>query len=137
MIDCPALKLRGGRLALGLDTLERGIGCQIGHVLEIIRLRGRERVVGRVVERRVLLGRRTLVGQEGNVVGAVVDHEHVRKTAAREVAQDHGIGARTGRVVDGGVERAVADCLAEYGPSARIAVIPKGPYVLPYVAGRA
>jgi nickel-dependent lactate racemase len=32
------------------------------------------------------------------------------------------------------VEKAVADCLAEYGPEARIAVIPKGPYVLPYVA---
>jgi nickel-dependent lactate racemase len=32
------------------------------------------------------------------------------------------------------VEQAVADSLAEYGPSARIAVIPKGPYVLPYVA---
>jgi lactate racemase len=32
------------------------------------------------------------------------------------------------------VERAVADCLTEYGPSARVAVIPKGPYVLPYVA---
>jgi nickel-dependent lactate racemase len=32
------------------------------------------------------------------------------------------------------VEQAVADCLAEYGPRARIAVIPKGPYVLPYVA---
>ena len=32
------------------------------------------------------------------------------------------------------VEQAVADCLAEYGPQARIAVIPKGPYVLPYVA---
>jgi nickel-dependent lactate racemase len=32
------------------------------------------------------------------------------------------------------VEQAVADCLAEYGPSARVAVIPKGPYVLPYVA---
>ncbi len=31
------------------------------------------------------------------------------------------------------VEQAVADSLAEYGPSARIAVIPKGPYVLPYV----
>ena len=25
-------------------------------------------------------------------------------------------------------------CLAEYGPQARVAVIPKGPYVLPYVA---
>src|SRR5207245_2858793 len=28
------------------------------------------------------------------------------------------------------VEQAVADCLTEYGPTARIAVIPKGPYVL-------
>jgi nickel-dependent lactate racemase len=32
------------------------------------------------------------------------------------------------------VEQAVADCLQEYGPQAKIAVIPKGPYVLPYVA---
>jgi nickel-dependent lactate racemase len=32
------------------------------------------------------------------------------------------------------VEQAVADCLAEYGPQAKVAVIPKGPYVLPYVA---
>jgi nickel-dependent lactate racemase len=32
------------------------------------------------------------------------------------------------------VEQAVADCVAEYGPQTRIAVIPKGPYVLPYVA---
>jgi nickel-dependent lactate racemase len=32
------------------------------------------------------------------------------------------------------VEKAVADCLTDYGPNARIAVIPKGPYVLPYVA---
>jgi nickel-dependent lactate racemase len=32
------------------------------------------------------------------------------------------------------VETAVADCLTEYGSDARIAVIPKGPYVLPYVA---
>jgi nickel-dependent lactate racemase len=32
------------------------------------------------------------------------------------------------------VEQAVADCLVQYGPSARVAVIPKGPYVLPYVA---
>jgi nickel-dependent lactate racemase len=32
------------------------------------------------------------------------------------------------------VERAVADCLAEYGPGARVGVIPKGPYVLPYLA---
>jgi lactate racemase len=32
------------------------------------------------------------------------------------------------------VEQAVADCLKEYGPQAKVAVIPKGPYVLPYVA---
>jgi nickel-dependent lactate racemase len=32
------------------------------------------------------------------------------------------------------VEQAVADSLAEYGPAAKVAVIPKGPYVLPYVA---
>jgi nickel-dependent lactate racemase len=31
------------------------------------------------------------------------------------------------------VEAAVADCMKEYGPKARIAVIPKGPYVLPQV----
>lgn len=31
------------------------------------------------------------------------------------------------------VEQAVADCLAEYGEEAQVAVIPKGPYVLPYV----
>src|SRR5207302_10622684 len=32
------------------------------------------------------------------------------------------------------VEKAVAESLAEYGPGAKVAVIPKGPYVLPYVA---
>ena len=31
------------------------------------------------------------------------------------------------------VEQAVADSLTEYGPAARVAVIPKGPYVLPSV----
>ncbi len=31
------------------------------------------------------------------------------------------------------VEKAIADCLEEYGPNARIGVIPKGPYVLPFV----
>lgn len=35
------------------------------------------------------------------------------------------------------VEQAVTDSLAEYGPAAKLAVIPKGPYVLPYVAGAA
>jgi nickel-dependent lactate racemase len=32
------------------------------------------------------------------------------------------------------VDEAVLDSLAEYGPDARVAVIPKGPYVLPRVA---
>ena len=32
------------------------------------------------------------------------------------------------------VEEAVASALEDYGPDARIAVIPKGPYVLPVVA---
>jgi nickel-dependent lactate racemase len=32
------------------------------------------------------------------------------------------------------VEKAVADSLRDYGPTALVAVIPKGPYVLPYVA---
>src|SRR5438128_7238496 len=32
------------------------------------------------------------------------------------------------------VEKAVEDSLAQYGPRAKIGVIPKGPYVLPYVA---
>ena len=31
------------------------------------------------------------------------------------------------------VEQVVAESLAEYGPSARVGVIPKGPYVLPYL----
>jgi nickel-dependent lactate racemase len=33
------------------------------------------------------------------------------------------------------VEQAVAEALREHGPQARVAVIPKGPYVLPYVSG--
>lgn len=33
------------------------------------------------------------------------------------------------------VESAVAEALAEYGPDAKVAVVPKGPYVLPVVAG--
>jgi hypothetical protein len=32
------------------------------------------------------------------------------------------------------IEQAVADSLAEYGPSAKLAVIPKGPYVLAQLA---
>ena len=33
------------------------------------------------------------------------------------------------------VEAAVTESLADYGPGAKLAVIPKGPYVLPYVMG--
>ncbi len=33
------------------------------------------------------------------------------------------------------VEAAVAASLAEYGPEARVAVIPKGPYVMPVLNG--
>lgn len=33
------------------------------------------------------------------------------------------------------VEQAVAESLAEYGPGATLAVIPKGPYVMPVLAG--
>jgi lactate racemase len=33
------------------------------------------------------------------------------------------------------VEAALADSLAEYGPGAQVAVIPKGPYVLPVLMG--
>ena len=32
------------------------------------------------------------------------------------------------------VEAAVAESLAEYGPGAKLAVIPKGPYVIPYLS---
>lgn len=35
------------------------------------------------------------------------------------------------------VEKALAECLEEYGPNARIGVIPKGPYVLPFVEAAA
>jgi nickel-dependent lactate racemase len=50
----------------------------------------------------------------------------------------HGLGAETLRKChvepSPSVEQAVAESLTEYGPQARVAVIPKGPYVLPYVA---
>jgi nickel-dependent lactate racemase len=51
----------------------------------------------------------------------------------------HGLGAETLRACQvepaASVEAAVADSLAEYGPAAKLAVIPKGPYVLPSVMG--
>ncbi|MHB1423138.1 MAG: nickel-dependent lactate racemase family protein [Gemmataceae bacterium] len=61
----------------------------------------------------------------------VVEHCRVKVVS-------HGVSAQTLRrcYVEPAetVEQAVADCLAAYGPKARVAVIPKGPYVLPYVA---
>jgi lactate racemase len=53
------------------------------------------------------------------VVSSGVPAEQLRRCHAEPVAS---------------VEQAVAESLAEYGPNARVAVIPKGPYVLPYVA---
>ena len=51
----------------------------------------------------------------------------------------HGVNAETLRLCQvepaASVEAAVAASLAEYGPTAKLAVIPKGPYVLPYVMG--
>ena len=61
----------------------------------------------------------------------------VRRKAKVKVVSD-GLPAETlgGLFVEAAasVEGAVADSLAEYGPAARIAVIPKGPYVLAQVA---
>ena len=61
----------------------------------------------------------------------------VRRKAKVKIVSD-GIPAETlnGLFVESvpSVEQAVAESLAEYGPDARIAVIPKGPYVLPAVA---
>jgi nickel-dependent lactate racemase len=61
----------------------------------------------------------------------------VRRKAKVKVVSD-GLPATTlgGLFVEAAasVEQAVADSLAEYGPAAKIAVIPKGPYVLAQVA---
>lgn len=62
----------------------------------------------------------------------------VRRKAKVKIVSD-GLSAETinGLFVEWApsVEQAVADSLAEYGPEAHIAVIPKGPYVLPVLAG--
>ena len=61
----------------------------------------------------------------------------VRRKAKVKIVS-HGLSAETlnGLFVESApsVEQAVAQSLVEYGPAARIAVIPKGPYVLPAVA---
>jgi nickel-dependent lactate racemase len=60
----------------------------------------------------------------------------VKRCKVKVVSQ--GLSAETLRGFNvepaGSVEVAVKDCLTAYGPSAKVAVIPKGPYVLPYVA---
>jgi hypothetical protein len=60
----------------------------------------------------------------------------VRRKARVKVVSD-GLAAETlsGLFVEpaASVEAAVAESLAEYGPSATLAVIPKGPYVLAQV----
>ena len=80
-------------------------------------------------------------------LATLVSTDREVRTASTEVVEG---GAIPSRIVDpdglspetlrrclvepaSSVEAAVADCLAEYGPDARIAVIPKGPYVLPCV----
>jgi nickel-dependent lactate racemase len=65
--------------------------------------------------------------------------EEFAKVAARCRIKvvSHGIPAETLRGFHvepaASVESAVAESLAEYGPAAKVAVIPKGPYVLPFV----
>jgi nickel-dependent lactate racemase len=60
----------------------------------------------------------------------------VKKCKVKVVS--HGLPAQTLRGCQvepaATVEQAVADSLQEYGATARVAVIPKGPYVLPYMA---
>jgi nickel-dependent lactate racemase len=59
-----------------------------------------------------------------------------RKARPRFVTQGLAPDVMKGLFVDSipSVEQAIAEALAEYGPNARIAVVPKGPYVLPVVA---
>src|ERR1700733_586333 len=59
-----------------------------------------------------------------------------RKARPRFVTQGLDSATMKGLFVDSvpSVEQAIAEALTEYGPNARIAVVPKGPYVLPVVA---
>jgi nickel-dependent lactate racemase len=59
-----------------------------------------------------------------------------RKARPRFVTQGLNPATMKGLFVDSvpSVEQAIAEALTEYGPNARIAVVPKGPYVLPVVA---
>ena len=61
----------------------------------------------------------------------------VRRKARVKIVSDGLPAGRPGVVLRrAGAERraALADSLAEYGPDAQVAVIPKGPYVLPTLA---
>ncbi len=60
-----------------------------------------------------------------------------RKAKVKMVSQGLSAEVLSGLFVEpvATVEQAVADSLAEYGPNAKIAVIPKGPYVLARVGG--
>ncbi|HET6324582.1 MAG TPA: nickel-dependent lactate racemase [Planctomycetaceae bacterium] len=59
-----------------------------------------------------------------------------KKARPRFVTRGLSAEAMKGLFVDSvpSVEQAIAEALVEYGPNARIAVVPKGPYVLPVVA---
>jgi len=59
-----------------------------------------------------------------------------RKARPRFVTRGLDPATMKGLFVDSvpSVEQAIAEALGEYGPNARIAVVPKGPYVLPVVA---
>ena len=74
---------------------------------------------------------RTLVVRFGplaeSIVRAILESKGTASEAARMAAELSG----------GSVEAALASSLAEYGPDAEVAVIPKGPYVLPYIGGTA
>jgi nickel-dependent lactate racemase len=62
---------------------------------------------------------------------------HVRRKArARVVTSGLSPEVLSSLFVDSAesVEQAVAEAISEYGPGARVAVVPKGPYVLPVVA---
>lgn len=82
---------------------------------------------------------RKILGKEYFVMDQwqVEELAKVRRRAKVKVVSD-GLSAATlrGLFVESAstVEQAVADSLAEYGPSAQIAVIPKGPYVLAQIA---
>ena len=75
-------------------------------------------------------------GQVIDVLGLARSEEWLKKRIFEGAAVERLFEAMKGLFVDSvaSVEQAIAEALVEYGPSARIAVVPKGPYVLPVVA---